>query len=98
MLNEIRPDCLALDIEMPRMNGFEFLVKFANTSYEKVIPIVMLTSRTSDKHREKAFQLGARAFLNKPCKDEEFVAPILRLTGKHDAAQHQWNEREKVPS
>jgi len=98
LLNEIRPDCIALDIEMPRMNGFEFLVKFANTSYEKDIPIVMLTSRTSDKHREKAFQLGAKAFLNKPCKDEEFVATVLRLTGKHDAAQYKWNEREKVTS
>jgi chemosensory pili system protein ChpA (sensor histidine kinase/response regulator) len=96
LLNEIRPDCIALDIEMPRMNGFEFLVKFANTSYEKDIPVVMLTSRTSDKHREKAFQLGAKAFLNKPCKDEEFVATVLRLTGKNEASQRQWNEREEV--
>ncbi len=81
-LEEVKPDCIALDIEMPRMNGFEFLVKLSNTPGGQDIPVIMLTSRTSAKHKEKAFQLGARAFLNKPCKDEEFVETVLRLTRK----------------
>jgi chemosensory pili system protein ChpA (sensor histidine kinase/response regulator) len=77
---EHRPDCILLDIEMPNMNGFEFLSKLSNIPYGKTTPVIMLTSRTSNKHREKAFQLGAKAFLNKPCKDEEFVETVTRLT------------------
>ncbi|MDD2463499.1 MAG: Hpt domain-containing protein [Desulfobulbus sp.] len=75
-----KPDCILLDIEMPNMNGFEFLTKLPNIAGGDSIPVIMLTSRTSDKHREKAFQLGAKAFLNKPCKDEEFVDTVTRLT------------------
>ncbi|MGD9947148.1 MAG: response regulator, partial [Desulfobulbus sp.] len=75
-----KPDCILLDIEMPNMNGFEFLTKLPNIAGGDSIPVIMLTSRTSDKHREKAFQLGAKAFLNKPCKDEEFVDAVTRLT------------------
>jgi chemosensory pili system protein ChpA (sensor histidine kinase/response regulator) len=81
-LAEVRPDCIVLDIEMPRMNGFEFLVKVSNTPGAKDIPVIMLTSRASAKYQEKAFQLGAKAFLTKPCKDEEFVETVRRLTGK----------------
>ena len=85
-MEEVRPDCIVLDIEMPRMNGFEFLVKLSNTPGGIDIPVIMLTSRASAKHQEKAFQLGARAFLTKPCKDEEFVETVLRLTGKTEAS------------
>ncbi|MBM9536452.1 hybrid sensor histidine kinase/response regulator [Desulfobulbus alkaliphilus] len=81
-LNEVRPDCLVLDVEMPRMNGFEFLSKLNNRTGGKEIPVIMLTSRTSAKHREKALQLGASAFLNKPCTDEELVTTVLRVTGR----------------
>lgn len=85
-MEEVRPDCIVLDIEMPRMNGFEFLAKLPHVPGGKDIPVVMLTSRTSGKHQEKALQLGARAFLNKPCKDEEFVDTVLRLTGRGDVS------------
>jgi chemosensory pili system protein ChpA (sensor histidine kinase/response regulator) len=88
-MEEIRPDCIVLDIEMPRMNGFEFLSKLPNIRRGRDIPVIMLTSRTSAKHQEKAFQLGARAFLNKPCKDEEFVDTVLRIAGGTTAVAHQ---------
>ena len=80
-MEEVRPDCIILDIEMPRMNGFEFLAKLPNIPGGRDIPVIMLTSRTSAKHQEKAFQLGARDFLNKPCKDEEFFEAVLKVTG-----------------
>ncbi|MDL2274841.1 response regulator [Desulfosarcina sp. OttesenSCG-928-G10] len=78
---EVRPDVIMLDIEMPRMNGFEFLAKLPHIPGGKDIPVIMLTSRTSDKHQEKAMQLGAKAFLNKPVKDEELADTVRRLTG-----------------
>ncbi len=80
-LDTVRPDCILLDIEMPRMNGFEFLTLKGNLSEHKDIPVIMLTSRSSDKHRHKAMELGASVFLNKPTKDEDFVDAVLRLTG-----------------
>ena len=85
-MDEFRPDCIVLDIEMPRMNGFEFLAKLPNLPGGKDIPVIMLTSRTSGKHQEKAFQLGAKVFLNKPCKDEELVDAVLQLVGESSAS------------
>jgi chemosensory pili system protein ChpA (sensor histidine kinase/response regulator) len=80
-LNESRPDLIVLDIEMPRMNGYEFLGALkAQVGFED-IPVVMLTSRTATKHRDKAKALGAKGFIVKPYNDDEFVRLILKLTG-----------------
>ncbi len=86
-LDGVRPDCILLDIEMPRMNGFEFLTLKGNLPEHKDIPVIMLTSRSSDKHRHKAMELGASLFLNKPTKDEDFVDAVLRLTGHRRTGQ-----------
>ncbi|PIE56850.1 MAG: hypothetical protein CSA34_02500 [Desulfobulbus propionicus] len=85
LLEENEPDCILLDIEMPKMNGYEFLLKFGNLSRFREVPVVMLTSRTSAKHRERAFALGARGFLNKPCRDEDLVDIVVSLTGVSSA-------------
>ncbi|WP_028581989.1 Hpt domain-containing protein [Desulfogranum japonicum] len=81
-LETLRPDLIFLDVEMPRMNGYEFLAKLAYLTDKKDIPVVMLTSRTSAKHRDKAINLGASGFLNKPYKDEELVNIVEKLTSK----------------
>ncbi|NLZ16958.1 MAG: response regulator [Desulfobulbaceae bacterium] len=91
-LDTTQPDCILLDIEMPRMNGFEFLALKGNLAEYKDIPVIMLTSRSSDKHRNKAMELGASAFLNKPTRDEEFVDAVLRLTGHRRTGL---NERQR---
>ncbi|MFW5854513.1 MAG: Hpt domain-containing protein, partial [Thermodesulfobacteriota bacterium] len=57
-LGRARPDVIVLDIEMPRMNGYEFLSALNSTSEYRDIPVVMLTSRTTGKHRERALSLG----------------------------------------
>ena len=81
-LSEHRPDLIVLDIEMPRMNGYEFLGALKTQIGFDDIPVVMLTSRTADKHREKAKALGAKGFIVKPYNDDEFVHLILNLTGR----------------
>lgn len=79
LLEKERPDCILLDIEMPRLNGFEFLTIMSNIDEYKKIPVVMLTSRSSAKHRAKAMELGAAAFLNKPSSEKELVETILQV-------------------
>jgi len=80
-LREDRPDLIVLDIEMPRMNGYEFLGAVKTQSGYEDIPVVMLTSRATAKHREKARGLGASGFIVKPYKDDEFIDLINKLTG-----------------
>jgi chemosensory pili system protein ChpA (sensor histidine kinase/response regulator) len=81
-LSESRPDLIVLDIEMPRMNGYEFLGALKAQGGFEDIPVVMLTSRTATKHRDKAKAMGAKGFIVKPYDDDEFVRLILKLTGR----------------
>ncbi len=72
-LENFHPDAIILDIEMPRMNGYEFMSILRNTEKFRSIPVIMLTSRTSDKHRAKADELGVDFYMTKPFQDEAFV-------------------------
>jgi two-component system, chemotaxis family, sensor histidine kinase and response regulator PixL len=72
-------DLVICDIEMPNMNGFEFLgIRRRDTELTKV-PVAMLTSRSNDKHRNLAMQLGAVAYFTKPYIEQEFLAEIKKL-------------------
>jgi chemosensory pili system protein ChpA (sensor histidine kinase/response regulator) len=73
------PDLILLDIEMPRMDGYEFLSTMRAQPAFADLPIVMLTSRGSDRHREKARALGATDYLVKPFREDVLVATIERL-------------------
>lgn len=72
-LESFSPDVIILDIEMPRMNGYEFKSSLNNQPMLKDIPIVMLTSRASEKHQQKARELGINHYLTKPYQDDAFV-------------------------
>jgi chemosensory pili system protein ChpA (sensor histidine kinase/response regulator) len=72
-LESFIPDVIILDIEMPRMNGYELKSSLNNQPMYKDIPIVMLTSRASEKHQQKARELGIEHYLTKPYQDETFV-------------------------
>jgi chemotaxis family two-component system sensor histidine kinase/response regulator PixL len=68
------------DLEMPRMNGFELLSHIRqNANYAK-IPVVVLTSRSAEKHRQLAQELGASAYFTKPYLEHEFIAIVDNLT------------------
>jgi len=76
-LQEVRPDVMLVDIEMPRMDGFDLTRHVRGTELTRSIPIVMITSRTADKHRRMAMELGVNAYLGKPYQDDELIA-LLR--------------------
>jgi chemosensory pili system protein ChpA (sensor histidine kinase/response regulator) len=88
-IREERPDLVLLDVEMPRMNGFEVLQALQSQPDLQDIPVVMLTSRSADKYREKASQLGARGFMTKPFKEDEAIELIRRMTSGEMMAEAQ---------
>ncbi|MDZ8258765.1 response regulator [Nostoc sp. ChiQUE01b] len=67
------------DLEMPRMNGFELLSNFRQYTNLAKIPVVILTSRSAEKHRQLAKELGAKAYLTKPFLEYEFISKIKEL-------------------
>jgi chemotaxis protein histidine kinase CheA len=67
------------DVEMPGMNGFEFLSRRSQTPDLAKTPVVMLTSRSSDKHRQIAMELGANGYLTKPYLDQELLDKVASL-------------------
>jgi len=67
------------DIEMPNMNGFEFLSQRRQNPTFSAIPVIMLTSRSNDKHRRLANQLGATAYFSKPYIEHELLGALNNL-------------------
>jgi chemosensory pili system protein ChpA (sensor histidine kinase/response regulator) len=78
-LKEIIPSVMLLDIEMPRMDGFELTKLMRRDDRTKGIPIIMITSRAADKHRDHAMSLGVSAYLGKPFQEEELLEQIAAL-------------------
>lgn len=76
LLNDIKPDLILLDIEMPRMDGFEVATQMRHDNRLKNVPIIMITSRTGDKHRERAQALGVSEYLGKPFNEDELLSLI----------------------
>jgi len=72
------PDLVICDIEMPSMNGYEFLDKFRNRGYTKRTPVIMLSGAESSKERVKCYNLRAQDFLVKPFNPEELSALIKK--------------------
>ncbi|MEZ5402317.1 MAG: Hpt domain-containing protein [Bryobacteraceae bacterium] len=73
------PDVILLDIEMPRMDGYELTAAVRANPTLSPLPIVMLTSRSGDKHRKKAFELGATDYLVKPYQEETLLSVMRRV-------------------
>jgi chemosensory pili system protein ChpA (sensor histidine kinase/response regulator) len=73
------PDVILLDIEMPRMDGYELTAALRGQEAYKNVPIIMLTSRAGEKHRKRAFELGATDYLVKPYQDDTLLTVMKRV-------------------
>ncbi len=80
------PDVVLLDIEMPRMDGYELTATLRGLPELAALPIVILTSRAGEKHRQRAFELGATEYLVKPYEEATLLAVIRRLAREAGAA------------
>lgn len=78
-LENVKPDLMLLDIEMPRMDGFEVTNLVRHHDMHSNLPIIMITSRTGEKHRERAFSLGVTHYMGKPFQEAELLAHIEQL-------------------
>jgi chemosensory pili system protein ChpA (sensor histidine kinase/response regulator) len=78
VLQDNKPDIILLDIEMPRMDGYEFASHVRNDDRFAEVPIIMITSRVGDKHRARAIELGVNDYLGKPYQDSQLLEAIQR--------------------
>jgi chemosensory pili system protein ChpA (sensor histidine kinase/response regulator) len=79
VLRDHKPEIILLDIEMPRMDGYEFATHVRNDPRISDLPIIMITSRVGDKHRARAIEIGVNDYLGKPYQDATLLDAITRL-------------------
>ncbi|SOT97465.1 PilL protein [Xanthomonas arboricola pv. fragariae] len=81
LLQERVPDLMLLDIEMPRMDGYELATAMRADPRFKAVPIVMITSRSGEKHRQRAFEIGVQRYLGKPYQELDLMRNVYDLLG-----------------
>jgi chemosensory pili system protein ChpA (sensor histidine kinase/response regulator) len=79
------PEIVLSDIEMPRMDGFDLVRNLRNDARWANMPVIMITSRIAQKHRDHASQLGVNHYLGKPYSDEELLQLVSRYTHEANA-------------
>jgi len=80
-MHDLIPDVVLLDVEMPRMDGFELARVMRNDERLKSVPIIMITSRTADKHRNHALEIGVNVYLGKPYQEQQLLDNIAAQLG-----------------
>jgi len=76
-----KPDILLVDMEMPRMNGMELTAHLRANPETSDLPVIMITSRSTDKHRQQARNVGVDAYLTKPFSEDHLMRQIDELLG-----------------
>ena len=79
------PDLMLLDIEMPRMDGFEVASIVRHDSRLQHVPIIMITSRTGSKHKNRALSIGVNEYMGKPFQEDSLLATIDKLLSTEEA-------------
>jgi chemosensory pili system protein ChpA (sensor histidine kinase/response regulator) len=87
LLQDNVPDIILLDIEMPRMDGYEVAAHVRNDPRLRDVPIIMITSRVGEKHRARAIELGVNDYLGKPYQEAQLLDAIAPLVEKHRNSQ-----------
>ena len=85
-MHDLIPDVVLLDVEMPRMDGFELARVMRNDARLKHVPIIMITSRTAEKHRNHALELGVNLYMGKPYQEQQLLDGIASLVTKNVTA------------
>ncbi|GIX21953.1 MAG: hypothetical protein KatS3mg121_0736 [Gammaproteobacteria bacterium] len=85
-LQDVKPDLFLMDIEMPQMDGFELASHVRADARLRDVPIIMITSRTGEKHRERAMRIGVDRYLGKPFQEAELMREINALLGERKRA------------
>jgi chemosensory pili system protein ChpA (sensor histidine kinase/response regulator) len=86
LLAEQVPDIILLDIEMPRMDGYEVAAQVRADPRLRDVPIIMITSRVGEKHRARAIELGVDDYLGKPYQESQLIDAIAPLVARRRAA------------
>jgi chemosensory pili system protein ChpA (sensor histidine kinase/response regulator) len=81
-LQDAKPDVMLVDIEMPRMDGYDLTRNIRSSPVTASIPIIMITSRTAEKHRSMAFELGVNEYLGKPYQEDELMKLVRHYLGE----------------
>jgi len=79
MISQQTPAAVLLDIEMPRMDGYELISTIRAQEQYRTLPLVVLTSRAAAKHQQRALLLGASSYVVKPYQDEELINTLNTL-------------------
>jgi chemosensory pili system protein ChpA (sensor histidine kinase/response regulator) len=87
LLQDNVPDIILLDIEMPRMDGYEVAGHVRNDPRLADVPIIMITSRVGEKHRARAIELGVNDYLGKPYQEAQLLDAIAPLVEQHRSSQ-----------
>ncbi len=79
------PDLMLLDVEMPRMDGYELATTMRADPRMRDVPIIMITSRTGEKHRQRALEIGVQRYLGKPYQEHELLRNVFELLAMEQA-------------
>jgi chemosensory pili system protein ChpA (sensor histidine kinase/response regulator) len=92
LLQDHVPDIILLDIEMPRMDGYEVAAHVRNDPRLKDVPIIMITSRSGEKHRARAIEIGVDDYLSKPYQEAQLLDAIAPLVERYRASSRKLAE------
>jgi chemosensory pili system protein ChpA (sensor histidine kinase/response regulator) len=87
IVSQTKCDLVITDLEMPRTNGYELMSHMRQSPVTKQIPVMVVTSRAGEKHRDRAMKEGALAFMTKPVQDDQFIAAVVQLIGPAGVAR-----------
>lgn len=82
ILKETIPDVMLIDLEMPKMNGFELIRNIRSKARTAKIPVIIISSRTAEKHQKLAQELNVNVFLGKPYKEDTLIKHLAKFITK----------------